>query len=203
MANGATIPSLTTRPGLGALTQRLGGVPSFFHEPEQASAVAETVKRHLADDPRLKDVRLLIRRGLTGGYFPRRDTIALGVVNPAVVGHELAHAKNLRRAKVYDKILMAAQGVSRLNNTASIPAMLAIRTLVKDRDTRNEILNVLSGVSAAVAAPGLVEELSASVDAVKHAPDKLQAIKSLVPAFLTHVASSLAPVGVYQLGRHI
>lgn len=203
MANGATIQSLTTRPGLGALSRGLSGVSSFYHEPERISAVAETVKRHLADDPRLKDVKLQVRRGIQGGYYPKRDLVTLGVVNPAVVGHELAHAKNIRKSRVYGKILMAAQGIANVNNVAAIPAMLAIRGLVDNKDTRNEILNILSGASAAVAAPGLVEELSASVDAVKLAPNKLQAVKSLIPAFLTHAVSSLAPVGIYQVGKHI
>lgn len=203
MANGATIQSLTTRPGLGALSRGLSGVSSFYHEPEQIAAVAETIKRHLKDDPRLKDVKLRVQRGIQGGYFPKRDLVTLGVVNPAVVGHELAHAKNIRKSRVYGKILMAAQGISNVNNVAAVPAMLAIRGLVGDKDLRNEILNILSGASAAVAAPGLVEEVSASVDAVKHAPNKLQAVKSLIPAFLTHAVSSLAPVGIYQIGKHI
>jgi hypothetical protein len=203
MASGATIQSLTTRPGLGALSQGLSGVSSFYHEPQHVADIAKTVKRHLADDPRLKDVRLQVRRGIQGGYYPKRDLITLGVVNPAVVGHELAHAKNIRKSRIYGKILMAAQGMANVNNVAAVPAMLAIRGLVTDKDTRNEILNILSGASAAVAAPGLVEEVSASVDAVKLAPNKLQAVKSLIPAFLTHAVSSLAPVGVYQLGKHI
>jgi hypothetical protein len=203
MANGATIQSLTTRPGLGALSRGLGTVSSFYHEPEQIADVAETVRRHLKDDPRLKDVKLRVQRGIQGGYFPKRDLVTLGVVNPAVVGHELGHAKNLRQSRVYGKILMAAQGVANVNNTLAVPAMLAIRGLVGDKDVRREILNILSGASAAVAAPGLVEEVSASVDAVKFAPNKLQAVKSLIPAFLTHAVSSLAPVGIYQLGQHI
>ena len=98
---------------------------------------------------------------------------------------------------------MTANSLARLNNTAALPAMLAIRALIKDKDMRAEILNILTGVSAAVAAPGLAEELSASLDAVKHAPNKLQAIKTLLPAFIHHSLSAAVPVGVYQLGKHI
>lgn len=203
MNNGATIQSLTTSPGLGTLARRLAGVSSFYHKPESLSGVAPTVQNFLNSDPRLKDVKLRIRPGMQGSYHPKHDTVSLGVVNPAVVGHELAHAHNLRKARVYGKVLSAAQGVANVNNTVAIPAMLAIRTLVGDPDTRREVFNILSGVSAAVAAPGLVEEMGASVEAVKNAPDKLQAVTSLIPAFLTHAAHSLKPTMVYQAGKLI
>jgi len=203
MANGATIQSLTTQRGLGNLFRELGSVSSFYNEPQQLPAVAETIQRFFQDDPRLKDVKLQVRRGAQGGYFPQKDLITLGVVNPAVVGHELGHAKNIRNSRVYGKILMAAQGIADTNNKVAVPAMLAIRGLVRNKDLRREILNILSGASAMAAAPGLVEEMSASVEAVKNAPNRLQAVKSLIPAFLTHAVSSLTPVGVYQLGKHI
>lgn len=203
MDNGATIQSLTTAPGLGILARRLGGVSSFYHKPESLSGVAETVQNFIKADPRLKDVKLQIRPGMQGAYHPGRDTVSLGVINPAVAGHELAHAHNLRKARVYSKVLQAANGVASINNTAAIPAMLAIRTLVGDPDTRREVFNILSGVSAAVAAPGLVEEMGASVEAVKNAPDKLQAITSLIPAFLTHAAHAMKPTLVYQAGKLI
>jgi hypothetical protein len=203
MDNGATIQSLTTTPGLGALARRLAGVSSFYHEPERLSGVASTVQNFLKSDPSLKNVKLQIRPGTQGGYYPGRDLVTLGVVNPSVVGHELAHAHNLRKAKVYGKVLQAAQGVASINNTVALPAMLAIRALVGDPDTRREVFNILSGVSAAIAAPGLVEEMGASVEAVKNAPDKLQAVKSLIPAFLTHAAHALKPTVVYQAGKLI
>lgn len=203
MDNGATIQSLTTAPGLGMLARRLGGVSSFYHKPESIAGVAETVKNFLRSDPRLKDVKLQVRPGTQGGYYPGQDLVTLGVVNPAVAGHELAHAHNLRKARVYGKVLQAAQGVASVNNVAALPAMLAIRTLVGDPDTRREVFNILSGVSAAVAAPGLVEEMGASVEAVKNAPDKLQAVTSLIPAFLTHAVHSMKPTLIYQAGKLI
>jgi hypothetical protein len=179
-------------------------VKSFYHEgAESIPAVRELIESELAEDPRLKDIEVKFTPGLHGGYFPSKDTVALGVINPAVVAHELGHAKNIRQSKVYGKILQAANNVARINNTAALPAMLAIRALVRDEDTRNEILNVLTGVSAAAAAPGLAEELSASIDAVKHAPNKLQAAKTLIPAFLHHALAAATPIGIYQLGKHI
>jgi len=199
-----TIQSLDTSSGLADLIRRLKGVDSFYDEGAQAApGIRELIRSELAEDPRLKDIKLRVTPGLHGAYAPSKDTVALGVVNPAVVGHELGHAKNLRQSKVYGKLLQATNAVAGLNRAAALPAMLAIRALVKDKDTRNEVFNILTGASAALAAPGLAEELSASVDAVKHAPDKLQAVKSLLPAFLHHTLSASMPIGVYQLGKHI
>lgn len=200
----STLQSLATTSGLSGLKRSLGGIESFYHEGAEAlPAIRQLIKEEIESDPRLADIKIRTTPGLHGGYFPKKDTVALGVINPAVVAHELGHAKNLRRSKVYRSILMTANNLARLNNTAALPAMLAIRALIKDKDMRAEILNILTGISAAIAAPGLAEELSASLDAVKYAPNKLQAVKTLLPAFIHHSLSAAVPVGVYQLGKHI
>ncbi len=200
----STLQSLATTSGLSGMKRSLGDVESFYHEGVDAlPAVRQLIQEEIASDPRLADIKIRTTPGLHGGYFPGKDTIALGVINPAVAAHELGHAKNLRKSKIYSKILMTANNVAQLNNTVALPAMLAIRALISDKDTRDEVLNILTGISAAVAAPGLAEELSASLDAVKHAPDKLQAIKTLLPAFIHHSLSAALPVGVYQVGKHI
>lgn len=195
------IKSLTTAPGLAQMSANLRDARGFFHEPENLPDVLETVKRYLKTDPRLADIPIASRPGPPGGYYIDKDAIRVGAINPAIVGHELGHAQNLRKAPIYQKVLKAAEGVARVNNVVALPAMLALRAFVDDKDTRDEVLSILSGTSAAVAAPGLVEEISASARALQHAPDKLQAIKTLLPAFLTHVVSSLAPAGIYQSGK--
>lgn len=196
-----TLQSLQSAPGLAALASRLGSVDSFFHDPEHAQEIPETIKRFVEQNPSLADVGVEVNPDITGGYYPGKDSITLGVVNPAVVGHETAHAENVRKAPLYEKILTVANTVARINNVAAIPAMLAIRAFIGDPETRREILNILAGASAAFAAPGLVEEFGASAAAVKNAPNKLQAIKTLLPAFLQHALVSSMPVGVYQLGK--
>jgi len=199
-----TLQSLTTTTGLNELNERLGDVSSFYHEGTKSlPEIRQLIKEEIESDPRLSGIKIRTTPGLHGGYFPGRDTIALGVTNPAVVAHELGHAKNLRNSKLYSRLLMAANNVNKLNNTVALPAMLAIRALIKDKDTRDEVLNILTGISAITAAPGLTEELSASLDAVKHAPNKLRAIKALLPAFIHHSLAAAVPIGTYQLGKHI
>jgi len=204
MSNDTTLKWLATPEGAAALAHRVGGIQSFWNDgPEAADAVRELIQKTIAENSELGDVKLRVRPGPPGGYFPKSDTITLGVANPAVAAHELGHAKNIRNSRIYGKLLQAANHLASINNTVAIPAALGIRAFIGDEGVRNEILNVLSGTSAALAAPGLVEELSASIDAIKNAPDKLKTIKTLAPAFLTHLVNSSLPVGVYQLGRHI
>lgn len=204
MNDEVTLKWLSTPEGARELARRVGGVQSFWNEgAEAAQSVSDLVRKTIEDNAALGDIKLRVRPGPPGMYYPDADTMALGVSNPAVAAHELGHAKNLRGSNIYGKALRVVNQLAGLNQAASIPVMLGIRTFVGDDDTRNEALNILSGASAALAAPGLVEEFSASVDALKNAPDKLQAIKTLGPAFLTHLAKSSLPVGVYQLGRHM
>ena len=204
MQESATLQQLSTPQGASELAKRLGSVESFFNEgPEAAQDVVRLVKEQLSKFPELGDVKLRIKPGVHGGYFPGADMLTLGVVNPAVTAHELGHVKNIRNSRIYGKILQAANNLARINNVAALPAMLGLRAFVGDENLRNEIFNVLSGMSAAVAAPGLIEEISASIDAVKNSPNKLQAMKALIPAFLHHALYASVPVGVYQLGRHL
>lgn len=204
MASPATLKDLATPEGAAALARRVGGVESFYQEgPEAAQAVVDLVKKQITESPELADIKARIQPGILGGYYPSADTVTLGVSNPAVAAHELGHAKNIRNTKLYGKLLQAANSLARTNNMVALPAMLALRAFVGDESTRNEILSILSGASAAVAAPGLIEEVSASIDAVKQSPDKLKALKSLVPAFLHHAVTASIPIGIYQLGRHM
>jgi len=202
--NVPTLRQYATSAGARRIAERLGGAESFYNiGPEAAGAVRELVKAEIEKNPELAGLRVLTQPGRAGAYYPQQDLVTLGVINPAVLAHELGHAKNLRKSKLYKKLLFTANNIARINNIAAVPAMLTLRAFVTDEAVRNEIFNILSGVSATVAAPGLVEEMSASIQALKSSPDKLQAVKALLPAFMTHAAVSAFPVGVYQLGRHL
>lgn len=198
----STLQSLATAAGLRQLNNSVGRVDSFFQEgPEKLDQVKTLLEREFERDPRLKDIQVESGPGSLGYYHPGKDLIHVGVVNPAVLAHEIGHAKNVRYSKFYKYLLGLSGLTSKVNTTLAIPATLAIRALVKDPDTRNEVFNTLSAFSAMASAPVIAEELSASVDAVKNAPDRLQALKSLMPAFLTYVASSAIPIGIYQVGK--
>jgi hypothetical protein len=77
-----------------------------------------------------------------------------------------------------------------------------LKTFIRDQERRDDILKTLAGLSAAAAAPGLLEEASATIRALKHQPGRrMDMMKTLGPAYLAHLARSLKPALVYQAGR--
>lgn len=178
----------------------LNQTPASSPAPSNAE-LQRLLLRVLAENPELADVNIQARPGIAGGYFPETDTIRLGVNDPDVTAHELAHAKNLRKTQVYGKLLKLTGDITKINKSIALPAMLTIRALVANPKARNELLNTLSGLSAMAAGPGLSEELSATLDAARMSEDRARTLQLLIPAFLQHVQSATVPMATYQMGK--
>lgn len=195
---------LTTPAGIYALVQGTGGTKSFYNHPEQAQQVQQVVAAAIARRPTLADVSVRIAPNYpNAAYHYDKQEIVLGVVNPTALEHELAHVGNIMPGGLYEKILKAAQGVSRLSALLAVPTTLALRAFMRDPDKRNDILNSLAALSAAGVTPELLEEGSASAQAVAHSPDRKAALKTLAPAYMAHLARNVAPSMIYQAGRFI
>jgi hypothetical protein len=195
------LADLATPAGIAELVKVTGATQSFFNQPERAEGINAVVQAALADNPNLAHVKVRIMPHLPNCFYNyERGELILGLVNPDALAHELGHANRIKQDGLYRKILSAANGVARLNNVVAIPTMLALRTFIQDPERRNDILNSLAAVSTAVAAPGLMEEAGASVNAIRHSPDRVQSLKTLGPAFLAHFASSMVPAAVYEAG---
>jgi len=197
-----TVQDLTQPEGLRHLIAVTGGTQSVYNRPDQALGMAEVATRAIAKNPNLAHLKVKILPNLHNTFYnyDKRE-ILLGLTNPAALAHELEHANNIQQESLYANVLRAAQGVARVNNVMAMPTVMALRTFLRDEQKRDDILKTLSALSAAVAAPGLVEEASASARAMSESPMKGEAIKTLGPAFLAHLASSMAPTLVYQAGR--
>jgi hypothetical protein len=196
------LSDLTTPQGLDELVRVTGGTQSYYNHPERAGDIARVVQQAIAENPNLAHLKVRLMPNLPNAFYNYdRGEIILGVVNPDALAHELGHANNLRQEGLYRKILSAANGVARINNVIALPAMLALRMFIRDPERRDDILKSLAAVSAAMAAPGLLEELNASSHAVWESPDKLRATGTLAPAFMAHLASGMAPAMIYQAGR--
>ncbi len=198
-----SLSSLGNSLGIMRMKAALKDATGFFQEgPEQLEQVKSLVEEELKSDPSLKDVKVVFAPGTSGAYDPRTDTIYLGVINPAVLAHEIGHAKNIRGTSIYRNLLRAGGLANTVSATMALPTTLALRAFMEDRKKRNEILNVLTTLTAVSAAPTLSEELSASMDAVRHSDSKLQAVKSLLPAYLSYLGTTAIPIGIYQyLGK--
>lgn len=141
--------------------------------------------------------------GFNNAKFNFKDnTVTTGLPDPAYLAHELGHAENMADSKLYQKFLSAVRGLQTLNQMGAIPAMLGLHAFAGDAK-RRDIVNLLSGVSAALAGPILNEEASASANAVIGSPDKAQTLKRLAPAFGAHALENLLPVLLYQVDRRL
>lgn len=198
-----TLEDLTRPDGLQQVVDATGGTRSFYNQPEQAFGLAEVAHNAIQRNPAMAGVRIRLIPNLPNAFYNYdKGEILLGITNPAVLAHEIEHVDNIRQDSMYANMLRVAEGISRLNNVAALPTMLALKAFINDPERRDDILKTLAGASAAVAAPGLLEEASATVRALRHQPGKrLELLKTLGPAYLMHLARGLQPAIVYQAGR--
>jgi hypothetical protein len=198
-----TLADLTKPEGLREVVNATGGTHSFYNQPEKALRLAEVAHKAITQNPQLAQVRIRLVPNLPNAFYNYDNgEILLGITNPAVLAHEIEHADNIRQRSLYSNMLRVAEGISRLNNVVALPTMLALRTFLNDPERRDDILKTLAGVSAAVAAPGLAEEASATFRALKHHPGKrTEMMKTLAPAYMAHLARSMTPTLIYQAGR--
>jgi hypothetical protein len=188
--------------GLQHVIAVTGGTKSYYNHPDKAQELQAVAASAIARNPEIANTPLKVVPNFPNAqYDPKTGTILLGICNPAALAHEIEHLHNLSPKGMYQKLIGVTQGLTRINNVAAIPAVLALRAFIKDPVHRNDILNTLAGVSSAIAAPGITEEMSASVSALKNNPNRLAAMKTLMPALMAHVAQSMAPSLIYQLGR--
>jgi len=194
---------LLTQSGNRRFERDTAGSSSIFHAPDRLEEFKSQLREQLAQDAQLKDIAVNIRRNAPDSYNPGSNTLTLGSVNPDVLSHELGHAKNLRKASLYRALYALGSTLEGINQTVALPAALAVRAFIKDKDKRDEALNAMSSLSAALAGPRMSEELSASIDAVVNSQSKLKALANLVPAFMTHALSATVPSVTYQAAKYI
>lgn len=198
-----TLQDLTSQEGLQQVVEATGGTRSFYNQPGNASGLAEVAANAIARNPAMGSVNIRLIPNLPNAFYNYdKGEILLGITNPAVLAHEIEHADNIRQNSLYSNMLRVAASISRLNNVAALPTMLALRLFLNDPERRDDVLKTLAGLSAAVAAPGLAEEASATYRAIKHQPGRrLELLKTLGPAYAMHLAHGMAPSLIYQAGR--
>lgn len=199
-----TLKDLTQTEGVQHLIAVTGGPASYYSTPERATGIQQVATRAIKRNPNLAHTKVRIMPNLPNAFYNfDKGEILLGQVEPIGLAHEIEHADSVRQEGLYRKVLRAAQGVARVNNVAAMPTMLALRAFIQNKARRDDILKTLSALSAAAAAPVLMEEAQASLRAIKASPRKGDAIKTLGPAFMAHVLSSMSPALIYQAGRKL
>lgn len=196
------LKNLATAEGVQHLIAVTGGPTSYYNTSTRAQGVQQVAQRAIENNPNLAHTTVRILPNVSNAFYNfDKGELLLGQVEPIGLAHEIEHANSVRQEGLYQKVLKAAQGITRLNNVAALPTVLALRTFIQDNERRNDILKTLSALSAAAAAPVLMEEAQASLHAIKTSPHRVNAAKTLGPAFLAHVLSGMSPALTYQAGR--
>jgi hypothetical protein len=193
---------LTTDEGLQQLVTETGGPRGFYGNLQRLEGIRAVVQDAIQRHPNIAQTKVRVLPNLPNAFYNfDRGEILLGLVEPVGLAHELEHADSVRQEGLYRNVLRAAQGISRINNIVALPTVLALRVFLHDRDRRDDILKTLSAVSAAAAAPVLLEEGQASLRTLQHYPNKREALRTLGPAFLAHLGANVSPIITYQMGR--
>lgn len=173
--------------------------------PEEEKNLSQFVASELQASPQVTDAPIRIRPGLQGhGYYaPTKNEIYVGRPSPEVLGHELGHAKSLPEAGPTYKLL---HGLSRkLYNLGAwkvLPAIAAIHLLTKGRTARKAGYGLAATATAASSLPVLYEEAQASLDALKHAPEKTKAIAEYSKALGSYgLKAAVTPFVLHSLRK--
>ena len=192
-----TVRDLATDQGVAELAKQL----SANLTPDQINQVKRAIAASLSKHPQLASIPVVGQKGLNNAFYNfAQNRVTTGLMNPDVLGHELGHAVNTQKSDAYQKLLLATRGISFLEQHAAIPVMLGLQAFV-GAEKRKDILRTLAAASSANAAPQLNEELSASIEALLNSPDKLQAAKTLIPAFGSHALQKLWPTIAYTVAQ--
>ncbi len=155
----------------------------------------------MAQHPDLRGVAIQSNPQIIGGYAPQADSIGLGVDDPVVAAHELAHAARLRKSSLYQKLLLLTDRLSKINRQIAEPLASLAQQVSSSRQRQNDYLNLMSGVSAMLSAPRIAEELGASTDALHWLDEDPVAAERMQAALGAYVRQALDPIAVYQLAR--
>ena len=193
------VKDLATNDGVQLLAQQLATTCT----PEQLEKIKIVVTRILASNPQLANIPVVAQKGLNNAFYNfKRNSITTGLLNSDVIGHELGHAINTQNSDSYQKVLLTTRGLSALERKAAIPVMLGLKMFASD-PTRKDILRTLTAASVANAAPQLHEEASASFDAFMNSPDKIQSLKTLIPALASHTLATTWPSIAYSIAQRL
>lgn len=165
-------------------------------EEKTPSQIALRVKGILEKYPELRDVR--VYRSNRDAFDYINNAIHVKSRNADILAHEMEHAASLRDASpLYKKLLAVSQGAVRVNNTFALPALVALGNSIEDPAKKRLVYKTLLGVSAVAAVPNIWEEAKASANVVIDSPDKIESLKTLLPAFGSHLAHDLTGAGIY------
>ena len=138
-------------------------------------------------------------------YDFKNNRLGIGHKSSDVLAHEMGHAASLANASdLYKGILRASKRASRLSNAMALPIATFIGLNPKmSKEQKIKALNLATGLSAALTAPNLIEELKASGSAIYHSPTKLRTGAAMIPGIVSHSFNDFTAPSTYYLATKL
>ena len=138
-------------------------------------------------------------------YDFKNNRLGIGHKSSDVLAHEMGHAASLANSSdFYKALLRGSKGLSRISNSAALPLASFIGLNPRlSKQQKEDLLSKATILSAAVAAPNILEELNASTRAVYHSPTKLRTAINMVPGIVSHSISDFNAPATYYLAKSI
>jgi hypothetical protein len=199
-----TLKDLLNDKFLGLFYRETALTPSKHNQGvTEVDKIKSLVREYINKYPYLASYPVTILPNFPNAFFnSAKNSFGFGLFNAAVIAHEMEHATSLKDSKVYEKILSTSKMITGLSDKVDIPlaAAIAITAHAKGMpmSRARNILNALSLGHGVASMPELYEEGKANLFAVLNAPDKMEALSTLAPAYGTYLTKAILPIGVYQ-----
>ena len=203
-----TLGTLAQPSGMGPLQEQMRTARKPLSD-DQLHELGSFLQHEFGAHPNLESTRIRVGPTGSGGgaYLPQQDIVSVDDPNnTSILAHELGHAQGMKSSgSVYRALQNISRKLWKTNLYATLPAIGAVAALMEPGAARLKALDRLAMISAGLSAPVLIEEASASLDALKQVPDKLDALRYTVPGFLSYAvpaaASPLLYLGAKRLLR--
>ena len=200
-----TLGTLAQPSGMGQLREHMQATHDPL-DPAQLQEIGQFLREELQDSPALAKTRFRVGpTGLGGGaYLPQQNLVSVDEPKIPVMAHELGHAKSISTASsAYKTLQSISRKLWKINTLGALPAAAAVAALIAPGAAQAQAFDRLTAISIGLAAPTLLEEAGASLDAMQHVPDKMEGLKYMVPGFATYAAMAAIPPIVYQLSKRL
>jgi hypothetical protein len=175
-----------------------------LHELPKIKAV---VDKYVMEYPWIGEYPIRILPSFPNAYYNfDKHEFALGLFNAAILSHEIEHAISLKEAKAYSKLLSISKALNTITSSFGIPVFLGTALKHNNPDLSDKVntgYDILSATSGLSALPSLYEEGKANVSAILHNPEKLDTLKTLLPAYGTYLINTAVPISFYQLAKQV
>jgi hypothetical protein len=179
----------------------------FNRSLDELPKIKAVVDHYVHEHPFLGEYPIRILPSFANAFYNfEKGEFALGLFNSSILAHEIEHCLSLRDSEIYRKLLTTSKVISGLSGGFMLP--VALGSYIKHQNPTttedvNTVFNLLSLAHGVSVAPSLYEEGRANAAAILHNPEKIETMKTLLPAYGTYLLNAAVPIGFYQFAKQM